>query len=93
MSGLFLDSWGTCQKTRVHRNPSSHSQIPRNARLMVVKGMVIVSYSPEERRYRDTSRIILATNDELHSLKQHRENGSFSWVCTPFSGPFPPHLG
>lgn len=89
MSGLFLDSWGTCQKTRVHRNPSSHSQLPRNARLMVVKGMGLVSHSPEERRYRDTSRIILATNDELHSLKQH----SFSWVCTPFSGPFPPHLG
>lgn len=50
ISGLFLDSWGTHHKTRIHWNPSSHSEISKNVRGTIAKGLFLVFCSPEEKR-------------------------------------------
>lgn len=85
ISGLFLDSWGTHHKTRIHGNPSSHSEISKKCEGNHCQRPVLSILLPRGEK--------TATKGDLHNLRWHTENGSFSWVSIPFPGPFPPYLG
>lgn len=85
ISGLFLDSKGTHHKTRIHGNPSSHSEISKNVRGTIAKGLFLVSCSPEEKRQQQMVTSTASPQPQMAHWKWFLFLGfhPFSWPVSP----------